>query len=394
MNAKNIVALVLVFSLAFALASCKKQQQAKESSFEKVSEVQVVDEEGETYTLATSVNEDTGETEYFYQDNSGNVVTVKAKEANKGKTEFYVVNDEGEEVSVETSVTERVVTVPRTRRSEALGEDATGQTVETVAPSNPYEGVSLTPEQESFIANFSNKNPEDYVDHNAEKAKLTLGNEALAGKVESQSSSSGGGMKDDKEGALSRNKGQAFFDDIKNKNTYTMKFVMRSSAGGQASSIPVTIARDGSKKYLEASAPINLSDKTDGSMTMKAYLNGSSARVYIPNIKAYIDVPADEFNQMIEEYDLIESKADESGYKGTYNSSLSGKAFIVDVYETDSVTTYYYYENNNLKRIESIDKNKDTNILEITEISYSADRSLFNEPSGYINISEVVGSDI
>ena len=269
-----------------------------------------------------------------------------------------------EEVSVETSVTERVVTVPRTRRSEALGEDATGQTVETVAPSNPYEGVSLTPEQESFIANFSNKNPEDYVDHNAEKAKLTYGNDALVDKVES------GGMKDDKEGALSRNKGQAFFDDIKNKNTYTMKFVMRSSAGGQASSIPVTIARDGSKKYLEASAPINLSDKTDGTMTMKAYLNGSSARVYIPNIKAYIDVPADEFNQMIEEYELIEDNPDGSGYKGTYKYTGDNKEYIADILSDDGLNVEFNKFNNVITQQEENEASNALNEIKNTVNDY------------------------
>ncbi len=400
MKLRNIIALMLVFVLAFGLASCKKQQQqketkVKENNFEKVSEVKIVDEKGEEHTLATQVNEDTGETEYFYEDNSGNVVTVKAKEADKGgKTEFYVVNNEGEEVTVEATVKEKVVTVPRTRRSEGLAKDAQGATASSSQDSsNPFGDVSLTPEQESFIASFSNKNPEDIADNNAANTKFKLGSSLLSNNIESSSSGSSK-LTDDSEGAASRNQGQTFFDDIKNKNSYTIKFAMRNTADGQSTSIPVTIARSGSKRYLEASAPLELSDKTDGSMTMKAYLNGDEARVYIPNIKAYMDVPGEEFNEMLDDYKLIESNPDDSGYKGTSKTSYGGKSYIVDVYETSDGKTFYYYEGNNLRRIESTRKDNSSTILEITEISDTADSKLFVEPTGYLNISDIVGEEI
>ncbi len=393
MKLRNIIALMLVFVLAFGLASCKKQQQqketkVKENNFEKVSEVKIVDEKGEEHTLATQVNEDTGETEYFYEDNSGNVVTVKAKEADKGgKTEFYVVNNEGEEVTVEATVKEKVVTVPRTRRSEGLAKDAQGATVATSpGSSDPYGDVSLTPEQESFLANFSGDNAEKFVDHNAEKATLALGNNIH--KISMDSISDENISAD----AASRNQGQKFFQDISSKNAYTMKFVMSSTADNQTSSMPVTIAKNGDKMYIEASAPIDIS-KDSGSMTIKAYINGDKARIYTPNLKAYMDLPSDQVKEFMDEFKLGVEAPEKSNYKGTVKTSIGGKNFEVDVYENDAGTSYYYYDGQNLKRIEHKDKDGTASIIEITQVAYSADSKLFTEPSGYYNMTDLLSQD-
>ena len=387
MNFKNIIALALVFSLAFALASCKKEaSEAKNSGsgFEKVSEVKVVDEKGEEHTLATQINEDTGETEYFYEDNSGNVVTVKAKEAEKGgKTEFYVVNEEGEEVSVETTVKEKVVTVPRTRRSEGLGEDATGQTVAT----NGYTDVSLTPEQESFIAKFSDANPENFTDNNGEKAaqQMKLGTAERSNTVDLSK------LENDP-AASSRKKFEDVFSELASKNAYTLKVVIREKGGNSTYNIPITIAKNGDKMYAETSYPFD--EANGGTMTMKAYLNKDKAAVYIPNIKGTftINMKEEEFTNLlnsVKEGSGSNSKSDEN-----YMGSIKAGSLTYDYYGTENNYLAYMYEGNTLKRMEQVSKNKEgkitsSEITEIVQLSNSADSKLFDEPSGYINMDNM-----
>lgn len=394
MKLRNIIALTLVFALAFALASCKKQQEAKENSFEKVSEVKIVDEKGEEHTLATQVNEDTGETEYFYEDNSGNVVTVKAKEAEKsGKTEFYVVNEEGEEVTVEATVKEKVVTVPRTRRSERLGENATGATIANQQSSDPYQDVSLTPEQESFLANFSDENADKFVDHKAENVTVPGGTASWASSGSSSGKSESSKLEDDSEGAASRNQGQSFFNSISNKSAYTLKFVMNSSVDGQSSNMPVTIAKNGNNMYIEASAPVDMGKESSGSMTIKAYIKGDKARIYTPNLKAYMDLPADDVKEFMNEFKLGTEAPTDGNYKGTSKITFGGKTYTTDIYESSTGTSRYYYDGQNLTRIEHVDNNGTTSTIGIISASSSADSKLFTEPSGYYNMTDLIGED-
>ena len=71
---KNIIAIVLVFALAFGFASCK--QLEKTDMFTIESQVYIVDDEGVTRNVQTRIKEN-GEVEYFYIDSDGNTIFVK-----------------------------------------------------------------------------------------------------------------------------------------------------------------------------------------------------------------------------------------------------------------------------------------------------------------------------
>ena len=189
-----------------------------------------------------------------------------------------------------------------------------------------------------------------------------------------------------------RNQGQKFFQDISSKNAYTMKFVMSSTADGQSSSMPVTIAKNGDKMYIEASAPIDIS-KDSGSMTIKAYINGDKARIYTPELKVYMDLPSEQVKEFMDEFKLGVEAPEKNNYKGSAEIKIGGKIYYVDVYESEDGTSYYYYDGQNLKRIEHKDKDGTASIIEITQVAYSADSKLFTEPSGYYNMTDLLSQD-
>ena len=213
MSFKNILAVVLVFCCIFGMAACRKLDG--NSEYEKVTEIHVVDEDGEEYTLAETVNEE-GETEYYYQNDVGETVTVKAKVADNGKTEYVVVNDAGEEVTVATTVITKAVrkTDVSTTGSSSFG----GQT--GVSESD----VSLTPEQESFLANFDEQNMDQYLDNNSETATLVLGdnihNLDKATTVATLQTADGLPLHDNSE----------FFSNLKKQDKYTLKFTMQNTS--------------------------------------------------------------------------------------------------------------------------------------------------------------------
>lgn len=378
MKIRSLTALILVFCCICGFTACRKIEANGE--FEKVSEVYVVGEDGEEHSLAAAVNQDTGETEYFYEDNDGAVITVKAKEGTFGKTQFYVTDAAGKEVTVKAKVEEKTV-VTRTRRSENTSE---------------YQDVSLTPEQESFLQNFENADPEQYLDKNAETATLAMGDDVHDLNKMSTSAISivpGGSSSSSGNNQQQGNKNQQFFSQLSKKNEYTLKFTMRSETDGQVSMMPVTIVKKGSNMYMEMSMPVDAAGngESEGSMTVKVYIKDGKCRAYLPNIKAYFELPDESYKDMMQEVALGMQSTDQEGYQGTVKAILNGKSYDVDIYEQDGNTVYYYYTGATPKRIESTAKDGSSSILEYTQIAYSADNKYFTEPLGYINMTDIMG---
>lgn len=191
--------------------------------------------------------------------------------------------------------------------------------------------------------------------------------------------------------AAQRKQGQKFFEDIQSKNAYTIKMNIRNVSGGEITETPMTMARSGNNKYLEIIAPIETSGDTDGGLTLKAYLKGDKAKIYTVEMKAYVVIPADEFNEMFNS-SLVNENTDKGEYKGTYKTSSGGKSYIIDVYENQDGITRCYYENQELKRIESKLKDGSETTLEIVEAKASADSKLFDEPFGYTNLTDLLNS--
>ena len=135
------------------------------------------------------------------------------------------------------------------------------------------------------------------------------------------------------------------------------------------------------------------SGKSSGSMTVKFYIKDGKCRAYLPNIKAYFELPDESYKDMMEEVALGMQSTDQEGYQGTVKALLNGKSYDVDIYEQDGNTVYYYYTGATPKRIESTAKDGSSSILEYTQIAYSADNKYFTEPIGYFPMTDLMKAD-
>ena len=336
MKLKNIVAVSLVFAILFGLGACKKLENSSE--FEQVTKLYVVDE---------------------------------GEENDKGKTEYFKVDEQGNKVALKTETKKEVV------KATSAGT-ATGTTT-------AEESVSLTPEQQSFVDNFNKENMEDYLDDNAKKATLNLG-----GKVHNLDNAP---TIADSSNASQRQNDSAFYDKIEKADKLTLKMTMKTIQGNTSQTMPLTMIKSGNKVYLSSSMPVDNEGGTSGSMTMNVIMKDGKCRVYIPNIKGYIEVPAEYIESMKESFSIGTERQENQTYLYTVKSQLNGKPYEVDVYSVDGGTIYYYYESDGItpKRIEAVYDNGDVSILEYTEISYTADESKFVYPIGYFNMTDLVG---
>lgn len=365
MKFRNIVAVSLVFAILFGLGACKKLENSSE--FEQITKVYVVDE-GEEYEIQTRINQE-NETEHYYLDDNNEVVIVRTEESDKGKTEYYKVDDQGNKVALKTETKKKVV---KTTSAGTTNEDTS---------------VSLTPEQQSFVDNFNKENMEDYLDDNAEKATLNLGDNVH--------NLNNAPTIADSSNATKRQDDSAFYDKIKNANKVTLKMTMKTIQGNTSQTMPLTMIKSGDKVYLSTSMPVENEGGTSGSMTMNVIVKDGKCRVYIPNIKGYFEVPSSEVEAMKESFSIGTERQDNQTYLYSVKSQLNGKPYEVDVYSVEGGTIYYYYETDGVtpKRIEAVYDNGDISILEYTEISYTADESKFIYPIGYFNMTDLMGGE-
>ncbi len=365
MKFKNIIAVSLVFAILFGLGACKKLENSSE--FEQITKVYVVDE-GEEYEIQTRINQE-NETEHYYLDDNNEVVIVRTEESDKGKTEYYKVDEQGNKVALKTETKKKVV---KTTSAGTTNEDTS---------------VSLTPEQQSFVDNFNKENMEDYLDDNAEKATLNLGDNVH--------NLNNAPTIADPSNATKRQDDSAFYDKIKNANKVTLKMTMKTIQGNTSQTMPLTMIKSGDKVYLSTSMPVENEGGTSGSMTMNVIVKDGKCRVYIPNIKGYFEVPSSEVEAMKESFSIGTERQDNQTYLYSVKSQLNGKPYEVDVYSVEGGTIYYYYETDGVtpKRIEAVYDNGDISILEYTEISYTADESKFIYPIGYFNMTDLMGGE-
>ncbi len=154
--------------------------------------------------------------------------------------------------------------------------------------------------------------------------------------------------------------------------------------GAETTEYPFTYIRSGNGAYIETAVPFEEGKVIRANMII---VDGVTY-CEIPSLKSYMvveDMSIDDLasgtfdgNEM-ETYTFVES--------GTV--TLNGKKYTCDVFKVNEDTVKYYYDaNNNLVRIERINK-KESVITEIKSIKNSADESKIKKPSGF-DISKLV----
>lgn len=339
---KNIIALCLVFATLLTFASCKKLPQDNEIVYE--SQIYVVDDEGVTHNIKTEYDEN-GKEIYYYEDPSGNKVTVANKDV--------------------------VVKTTKVRKTTAV-----------------YENQELTPEEQSLLDSFNDPDVfENLVDESLTQPELEISDEPIPEEnfeeIEVEIDRDGNPVHDDIEDRIT---------DIVKGEKYTIDTVIKGTdANGEEMIIPLKTIRDGKKMYVETAMPI----QGEGSMRLAFLIRDDTCYAIIPGMRAYVQMPAEGIGDMLgnTNFGEITDSDVESKYISTSEVVYNGKKYICDVYESEGSTMKYYYSGNEIKRIEATGPDGAVSIWEINEISDKADSSKLKVPSGYIDMTKLMNQN-
>lgn len=335
---RNIIAIGLVFAVLMSFASCKKLPQ--DNDFVIESQVYVYDDEGVKHNVESDYNEK-GEQIFYYENSEGNRVVVNNKDV--------------------------VVESTKVRKTTSV-----------------YEGMELTPEEESFLNMYNDPDAfENLVDESLTQPELEIPEaipEDSFEEIEVEVDSNGNPKHDDIEKS---------YTDIIDGGRYTMDFVIKTETNGEEMTIPMLVIRDGDKMYFETAMPVN----GDDLMRTACLMRDKTCYLIVPSMRAYMTMPADD----IGEYFDFDTEMIESDSTATYISSseveYDGKKYICDVYESEGSTIKYYYSDNEFKRMEATDPDGKTTIMEFNEVSNKVDSSKLKVPSGYIDMTRFMGQD-
>ncbi len=324
---KKLSAILLVFALLASFAACKRfegnEMLIEENAF-------VTDENGNTQELETRVNEE-GKTEYYYTDNSGNIIVV-----DKNKVEI-----ETSLVPVQTTLSDKEI--------------------DKILENNDFEKL-----QDVLVEEITEPELEmsDGVipDASFEEVEVEVGSDGKP---------------------VHGNAAQKYADIVKS-GTFSIDLTVQTITEGSNSTMPIKMMKDGNNMLVETSVPISLT----GKMRVNMLINDDGFFMVIPVMNAYYKIPSEEIGDIgsaMGEFDLSEIEGDlelNDNYVSSGKVTLNGNTYDCDVFESeDGVTTKYYYLNNELKRIEST-TDTDTYIVEFKEVSGKVNKSKFRTPTG------------
>ncbi len=325
---KKLSAILLVFALLASFAACKRfegnEMLIEENAF-------VTDENGNTQELETRVNEK-GKTEYYYTDNSGNIIVV---DKNNVEVETSLV-------PVQTTLSDKEIeeileNQDFDKLQDALVEDITEPEFEMadgVVPEESFEEVEVE------------------VDNEGKPVHVTT---------------------------------TKTYAEIISSGTFTVDLTIQTITESETSIMPVKMMKDGNNMLVETSVPIS----TSGKMRVNMLINKDGFFMVIPAmLNAYYKVPAEttgDLSEAMGNFDIADIEGDlamTDNYVSSAKVELNGKTYDCDIYESqDGTTTKYYYLNGELKRIESTTAS-DSYIIEFKEVSGKVTKSKFRTPTG------------
>ena len=397
---KGIIASLLVFALIFSATACRKL------------------EDNEGYTLETNA---------YVTDENGEQKEVEVETKENGETEIFFIDDEGEKVTVakkDVKVEKKVVTATNAAKTtkKAQVEYVTDKSGEKVTDKN---GVKLTKKYREATTSvieeiFGDDTAEKLVDEDATAPTLALGEGTIDEKdikeVEvatnkdgtpqnaiinmfggfSGSSGSGSGSSTAKTTAVaspdkgSSDSGSGSSGSSSDKLTVVMTVAQTSDEG--TTTVPMTIARDGNNYYSKVEFPM----EGKGTITMEFLSIDGVSYLIIPKIKSYAKISEDLEDTFVPDEVLNLDK------HGTYVSSgvttINGKEYNTETYDEDGTTITYFAQKGAKipSRIEykyGSGDTKDEMIIEISKYVYSASKTYFELPSGYINLEKFISDE-
>jgi hypothetical protein len=105
-------------------------------------------------------------------------------------------------------------------------------------------------------------------------------------------------------------------------------------------------------------------------------------------------MPADATSEMLNAVDYASISTEDETYKKSQEVNLDGKTYRVDSFDMpDGSVKKYIYLDDQLKRVEVIQKNGDSLIVEYETLSNNVDTRVFIPPTGYFNLGNVKNSE-
>lgn len=331
---RNIIAVVLIFSMLMSFAACRKLEDS--GAFVVESKVYVVDENGVEQMVESAVNAE-GETEYYYINGAGNRVIVNKNDVVVETTRIPVTTDEA--------------------------------------------FANLTPEEQSFLDTFNNPEAfDELIDSSVETPELEISDELLPedsfDEIEIELGADGKPVHDDIEQT---------YQDLIESNKFTMELNIKGVSNGVETVVPVKTIRDGDKVYFETSMPI---EGQKGSMKFNIIVKDKQCYLIIPAMRAYMIIPAETMSEFIPSDIITEDENVDLEYVSSGEVDYNGQKYVCDVYKDGDTTIKYYYQDGELKRMESIMDENNMSIMEIQEISGNADSSKFDIPKNYMDMTK------
>ncbi len=329
---KNIIAIVLVFAMLAGFASCKKLENEGEWVIE--SKVYVTDQYGAQHDVQAVTKTD-GETEYYYYNTDGNRVTVAHKDVVVSTTKVY-----------------------------------------KPAP------TTLSPEQQSFFEAYTDPDAfQELIDENVTQPELDMSDGLISDDIINEV----GGVELGADGKPIRGEKDKAYEEILKGDSFTADFLISSSFNGSETVVPFYTCKDGENLYIKTSMPVD-----GGAMAFEFLVTNKKCYIIIPAMRAYVNVPAETLGEMIPQEALEQEMT--STYVKSGQVELDGKTYDVDYYDAEGQTVKYYYLDGQLKRIENTD-GENTSIVQYNEIKKGANKSKFRVPSGYIDMTAMMGEN-
>lgn len=263
---------------------------------------------------------------------------------------------------------------------------------ETPTDENGEPMPTMSPELEGFVNSFDSTDPaeieqqfQQMLDSETVEVELEFGEDLI-----DDSDSTKVEVDLDEKGRPDRSKIQNNYMAIAEGDTLTMDIVLKQKTNGEEFVAPVYATRDGDKLFMQATMPY----ENKGTMTFGALTTGGDYYFILPTMRAYIVLPKEEIGDVpLGDFmagDMISGDSD-SEYIETREVEINGKKYSCDIYDDEGVTTKYYFTDTELKRIETIDGENIT-IVEINEMSATANASKFALPKNYFNMTSIMSS--
>lgn len=165
---------------------------------------------------------------------------------------------------------------------------------------------------------------------------------------------------------------QKYIVDAVSDGSYTMKF--------KQSGVSLVTTVDGSNSVIESNA--------SGVIQITLICKDGKYYMLVPTTKKYVEMSADDFADQASSFENISLSFDGIKLTDSGEETVKGVRYKTEIYnEGNRGEVTYYFTDDGLKRLKTV-KDGETNVIETFEISSNIDKSVFDIPSNFKEVSD------